>query len=351
MSKGITRTPVLPASTTTTCVDSASIHFRVDYEQVKNLGIDEVVCSELLTVGQHLWRIDCYPRGPVGYSKDDMGNYVSIYLKHMSDSESVRATFIAFIKDRDDKPTEIRLKTYLHDFTIMGAPDHLDDWGWNRFVPRKDLEETYLIDGHVTFVCTIMVTRDTTPVVTVPPSDIKNHLGCLLDHAHAYGTDVSFTVHGETFPVNRAILAARSPVFKAELFGSMAEATMASITLHDITPSTFKRMLRFIYTDEFPTTTTEDNTSNSNEVLFDLLAAADRYALDRLKLMCVQKLWDNVSMDTVTDIQACADMYNCLELKDKCIDFVAKEKKSKKPLVSKTIRRSPRLHQAKAQIS
>jgi speckle-type POZ protein len=55
-------------------------------------------------------------------------------------------------------------------------------------------------------------------------------------------------------------------------------------------------------------------------------------------------------MDTVTDIQACAEMYNCLELKDKCIDFVAKQKKSKKPLVSKTIRRSPRLHQAKAQI-
>ncbi|XP_044436900.1 BTB/POZ and MATH domain-containing protein 1-like [Triticum aestivum] len=322
MSKGISRTPVLPASTTTTSVDSASLHFRVDYEQVKHLGIDDVVCSELFTVGQHQWRIDCYPRGPVGYSKDDMGNYVSIYLRHMSDSGRVRATFIALIKDRDDKPSEIRVKTYLHEFTIMGAPDYLDEWGWNRFVARKDLEETYVIDGHVTFVCTIMVTRDTTPV-TVPPSDIKNHLGSLLDQA--YGTDVSFTVHGETFPVNRAILAARSPVFKAELFGSMAEATMASITLHDITPSIFKRMLRFIYTDEFPTT--EDNPSN--EVLFDLLAAADRYALDRLKLMCAKKLWDNVSMDTVTDIQACADMYNCLELKDKCIDFIAKEKKNK----------------------
>ncbi|XP_020167361.1 BTB/POZ and MATH domain-containing protein 1-like [Aegilops tauschii subsp. strangulata] len=209
----------------------------------------------------------------------------------------------------------------------MGAPDCLDDWGWNRFVARKDLGEKYVTDGHVTFVCTIMVTRDTTPV-TVPLSDIKNHLGCLLDQA--YGTDVSFTVDGEIFPMNRAILAARSPIFKAELFGSMAEATMASITLHDITPSTFKYLLGFIYTVEFPIST-EDNTSNSNEVLFDLLAAGDRYALDPLKL------WDNVSMDTVTYIQACADMYNCLELKDKCVDFIAKEKKAKKPLISKTI--------------
>jgi speckle-type POZ protein len=48
------------------------------------------------------------------------------------------------------------------------------------------------------------------------------------------------------------VLAARSPVFRAKLFGSMAEATMSSITLHDIAPATFKVMLRFIYTDEFP---------------------------------------------------------------------------------------------------
>ncbi|KAF6987419.1 hypothetical protein CFC21_005068 [Triticum aestivum] len=300
----------------------------------------DVVSSEVVSVGQHLWRIDCYPRGPVLYSQEHKGNYVSIFLKHMSDSKSVRASFVAFIKDRDDQPSETRVRTYLHEFTIM------DDWGWHRFVERTVLEEDYVIQGHVTFVCTIMVMRDATPV-TVPPSDIRNHLGCLLDQA--YGTDVSFTVHGETFPVNRAILAARSPVFKAELFGSMAEATMASITLHDITPSTFKYLLLFIYTDEFPITT-EDNPSNSNEVLFDLLAAADRYALDRLKLMCAQKLWDNVSMDTVKDIQACADMYNCLQLKNKCVDFIAKEKKAKKSLVSKTIRRSPRLHQAKAQI-
>lgn len=85
-------------------------------------------------------------------------------------------------------------------------------------------------------------------------------------------------------------------------------------------------MLRFIYTDEFPTT--EDNPST--EVLFDSLAAPDRYALDRLKLMCVQKLWDNVSMDTVIDIQACAEMYNCPVLKDKCIDYIGKKKESKK---------------------
>ena len=63
---------------------------------------------------------------------------------------------------------------------------------------------------------------------------------------------MSFIVEGQMFHAHRAVLAARSSVFRAELFGSMSEATMPSITLHDITPATFKVMLWFIYTDELP---------------------------------------------------------------------------------------------------
>jgi speckle-type POZ protein len=52
-----------------------------------------------------------------------------------------------------------------------------------------------------------------------------------------------------------------------------------------------------------------------------LLAAADRYALDRLKFICARKLWDKVSVYTVATILACAETYNCQELKKKCMDF------------------------------
>jgi speckle-type POZ protein len=80
-------------------------------------------------------------------------------------------------------------------------------------------------------------------------------------------------------------------------------------------------MIRFIYTDAMPG---ESELGDSScEILQDLLAAADRYALDRLKLMCAQKLWDKVSTDTVATTLACAETYNCPELKSKCIDFLA----------------------------
>nr|CAB3483547.1 unnamed protein product [Digitaria exilis] len=138
------------------------------------------------------------------------------------------------------------------------------------------------------------------------------------------GKDVSFLVDGETFRAHRAVLAARSPVFQAELLGSMAEAAMPCITLHDISPATFKAMLQFIYTDVLP----EDHDLGGDpaEMFELLLVAADRFALDRLKLLCAQKLWENVSLDTVGDVLACAEIYNCPELKNKCIEFVVADK-------------------------
>ncbi|CAO2162688.1 unnamed protein product [Urochloa humidicola] len=158
--------------------------------------------------------------------------------------------------------------------------------------------------------------------IPLPCSDIGKHLGNLLDSTN--GSDVSFIVDSKTFHAHRAVLTARSPVFNVELLGSMVEATMSLISLHDITPAAFKIMLRFMYTDVFPG---DDELGESpSEMVHHLLAAADRYALDRLKLMCAQKLWDNVSVDTVGDALAWADMYDIPELKDRCIAFVVDEK-------------------------
>lgn len=142
-------------------------------------------------------------------------------------------------------------------------------------------------------------------------------------------SDVSFIVKGEKFQAHRAILTARSQVFRADqLFGSTADATSSSITLEEIESATFTAMLGFIYTDELPK---DDELGDSpTGMMQHLLAAADRYALDRLKLMCAQKLWNTISMDTFASTLACAETYNCPELKSKCIEFFAVEKNFKK---------------------
>lgn len=188
----------------------------------------------------------------------------------------------------------------------------------------------YVVDGQITVFCSIMVLHDSS--IPVPPSDIGKHLSTLLDSTD--GADVAFIVDGETFHAHRAVLAARSPVFRAELLGSMAEATMPSITLQDIAPATFRVMLWFMHTDALPG---DDELGDSPTEMFKhLLAAADRYALDRLKIICAQKLWDNVSVDTVGDDLACAEIYNCPELKSKCIEFVVAHKNFKKAVLTES---------------
>ncbi|GJN15687.1 hypothetical protein PR202_gb02623 [Eleusine coracana subsp. coracana] len=170
---------------------------------------------------------------------------------------------------------------------------------------------------------------------SISPADVASHLGGLLRGGE--GSDVSFSVGGETFPAHRAVLAARSPVFKAELMGSMAEATMATITLQDIEPETFRDMLHFMYTDTLPDLE-KDYYCSPSTIEFErfqaLLVAANRYALDMLKLVCAQKLSDVMSVDNATTILHCAELHGCPELKSKCLDFFTEANNSKKLVLS-----------------
>ncbi|CAL5005185.1 unnamed protein product [Urochloa decumbens] len=295
---------------------SGFLEFKLDYSETMNLAIGQSV-SESFYVGGHRWRIKCYPRGD---RIEHNGEYVSIFLRLVSKSENVKAFFDVFLLHKDGTPSLLRAKRLLHVFCLSSMSR-----GWSQFEKRSKLESTFLTNGLVRFMCGVIVVPDNPMPTPVPPSDIGVHLGRLLDCGD--GSDVSFTVNGEMFPAHRAVLAARSPVFKAELFGSMADATMPSITVQDIEPAAFKVMLRFMYTDSFPA----DNElgDSPTDMLQHLLAAADRFALDRLKLICSLKLSEHVSVDTVGSILVCAETYNCPELKNKCLDFFAVEKNFK----------------------
>ncbi|XP_047060487.1 BTB/POZ and MATH domain-containing protein 2-like [Lolium rigidum] len=303
-----------------TTIVGSCVQFRIDYEQIKQLPTGEAVISDVISAGGHLWRIEVFLRGDRGADK---GEYVSIVLVHISKCRSVRTKIGVFMMRRDGKPSTSDIRWICETFGISEGDD---SWGWDEFMKLTDVEKTFLTEGRVTLACSIMVMDDSD--IPVPPSDIGTHLGRLLDQTE--GIDVSFIVDDEKFPAHRAVLAARSPVFRAELFGPMAEATMSSITLHDITPATFKAMLRFIYTDEL---LAEDEPADSSIEMFqNLLVAADRYALDRLKIICAQKLWEKVSVDTVSTILACAETHNCHELKNKCIDFFSAEENFKEAI-------------------
>ncbi|KAF0898064.1 hypothetical protein E2562_001735 [Oryza meyeriana var. granulata] len=129
----------------------------------------------------------------------------------------------------------------------------------------------------------------------------------------ADGSDVSFYVGGETFHAHWVVLAAWSPVFRAELLGSMAEAIMPCVILHDIEPATFRSLLHFVYTDAI--LLGDSSSSTTTEFFQTLLAAADRYA-------------------TVAATLCCAETHSCPELKSRCLDFFMAESNFRKAVVT-----------------
>uniref|UniRef100_A0A0E0LSI3 BPM/SPOP BACK domain-containing protein n=1 Tax=Oryza punctata TaxID=4537 RepID=A0A0E0LSI3_ORYPU len=54
----------------------------------------------------------------------------------------------------------------------------------------------------------------------------------------------------------------------------------------------------------------------------EAVVAADRYAMDRLKLMCQSILGKYLDVETVATSLALADQHNCTRLKDVCIEFI-----------------------------
>ena len=304
-----------------TCWESGFTEFKLDFAGTKTLAIGDIVYSDDFSAGGHVWRVHCYPHG----DKDDDSNgvHLSLFLQLVSNSKNVKAIFDAFLLDRDDGTTT---SSHGQRCVQVYPPEGFQAWGFSKFVKRSVLELDYVKDGCVTFMLGVIVLQRDNPI-PVPTSDIADHLCRLLHHADG-SDDVTFSVDGQKFRAHRAVLAARSPVFKAQLFGSMADATMPCITLHDIKPATFQILLRFIYTDELPRAE-ESSSDSSMDLYLDLLAAADMYQLDRLKVMCARKLWECVSAETVAKVLGCAELHNCPELKRTCLDFFVVEKNFK----------------------
>ncbi|XBI02191.1 hypothetical protein VPH35_130792 [Triticum aestivum] len=185
----------------------------------------------------------------------------------------------------------------------------------------------YLRDDSFTVQCTITVLKEipdpaaiSVRDMDVPPSNLHEHLGELL--RSGTGADVTFLVAGESFAAHKAILAARSPVLMAGFFGEMKERSSGRAEVKDMEAAAFKATLHFVYTDTVPELA--DETETVMVMAQHLLAAADRFGLDRLKLICEGRLSGGISVDTAATTLALAEQHSCSLLKAKCLEFIVR---------------------------
>ncbi|KAL6654217.1 hypothetical protein ACP70R_007682 [Stipagrostis hirtigluma subsp. patula] len=281
------------------------------YSVIKGLGVGKRVASGTFIVGGHCWCIVYYPDG---FSKET-ADWICFAL-HLDQPATygeikVRAKFSLLDHAGEPVPS----------YTITGSvcifSRSSPSWGYEKFILRKDLESSYLKDDNFWIRCDVTIIEIDEESFAVPPPDLHRHLGSLL--AGEVGGDVTFEVGRKKFIAHKYVLAARSSVFKAEFFGGpMKEKAATRVRIKGIQPRVFKSMLHFIYNDSLP----KIDGGEKLVMAQHLLVAADRYNIERLKLICENLLHTYIDKSTVATTLVLAEQHGCHRLKEACFKFL-----------------------------
>ena len=216
------------------------------------------------------------------------------------------------------------------------------DWGFKKFIRRDfllDESNGLLPDDKLTIFCEVSVVADTVNVTgqssltqfRVPDCRLADDMGQLFDSQQYADCAVVSAGQGtggadlRTFPAHKAVLAARSPVFAAmfevmpplsshfSVQAGMSESREHCVRIDDVEPDVLREMLRYMYTGTAP---------NVHRMADELLAAADKYQLDRLKVMCEQALCNGLSVENACDVLIVADLHSAEQLKAHAVDFI-----------------------------
>ena len=281
--------------------------------------------SRECAVGGLNWRIEFHPKASNpnrSYSSDD---WIKFSLRLISSGASgVAASFSCRLLDPSSPGTSLDLEEMTAS-SMFYENKSLDV----SLIRRSDLEGSrrrYVRDDSILVLCSINVLepRDAAvavaaaAVASMPSPDLHQQFGELLRSEK--GTDITFLVAGEPVAAHRSVLAARSPVFMAEFFGDMKEKASPCVEINDMEVEVFRAMLHFVYTD---TVSVLDQKGEQSTLMAQhLLEAADRYGLERLKRICVEKVYTDISVDTVATTLALAEQHGCSELKSRCMKFI-----------------------------
>ncbi|XP_035294235.1 speckle-type POZ protein-like isoform X1, partial [Cricetulus griseus] len=244
---------------------------------------------------------------------EDSKDYLSVHLT----LSPVWARFQFSIRSGDREKTNGMISPRFFKFT----PNQ--HWGFKKFIHRDlllSLESWLLPDNELTVFCDVdLAVQDslinsedsTVPGFLVPRCTMADDLGQLWENS--LFTDCILVVAGQDFGAHKAILAARSPVFRAMFENDMEESRKNRVEILDLEPQVFKAMMEFIYTGKAP-----DLHSMANAVL----AAADKYGLERLKVLCEDALCRDLSVENAAHTLFLADLHGAGQLKTKALDFI-----------------------------
>lgn len=178
-----------------------------------------------------------------------------------------------------------------------------------------DKENGILADDKLRILCEVSVLGDITYLsntIQVPECRMPDDYGILFE-TKKFSDAILSVADGKEIQVHKTILAARSPVFAAMFQHEMKELKNNHVKITDVDYEVLHELLKFIYTGKV---------ENLEIMADELLAAADKYDLQRLKVLCEKELCENLSIENAAEILQLANFHGADQLKTQTIDFI-----------------------------
>ncbi|KAK3123024.1 hypothetical protein QOZ80_8AG0622620 [Eleusine coracana subsp. coracana] len=296
------------------------------YRQHKSLDVGCFIRSPSIKLGGYSWCLRYYPNGD---HRNQSQGYIGVYLELLSKNTEARVMFDIRLIDPTTMSSSmfICLKSPIV-FSILKCA-----YGscYSRILRRHDLEMSpFLLNDSLLIECDITVIKEPQVVKTLktsvvkfprPLRNLRHDLANLLETKDE--ADVIFDVQGQVFPAHTIVLAMRSAVFKEQLWGRMRQqGGQLIVTIEDMQPVVFKALLHFIYTDSLSQCL--KGLTRGDKIAFtkNLLVAADRYDVEKLKFECETCLCGTLDVPNAAALLALAEQHNCSVLKEACSEFI-----------------------------
>ncbi|XP_035231516.1 TD and POZ domain-containing protein 1-like [Stegodyphus dumicola] len=258
------------------------------------------------------WSLILYPKG----FNDRVKNYTSLWLKKTSPLEKL-IEFSCSVVNAEGK--EIKTRTIKK---ILALESEV---GWATFCKQAFIlnkENKILKDGKLTLKCSLNIYNDkeilTAEVEEIDPFSIKSSseickdLRSLLESGDS--SDFFIRVEDETLPAHKAILSARSRVFRTMMQSKLQKSNIINIT--EVSKVAVQEMLRYIYCGI---------TRNLNfDLACELFYASDKYEIFGLKKKCSYFIASNLSTSVAVDVLILAYRHEDHELKDAAVCYISK---------------------------
>ncbi|XP_046455347.1 speckle-type POZ protein B-like [Daphnia pulex] len=175
------------------------------------------------------------------------------------------------------------------------------------------------IESFIAQVPVILSGKPSTEAAYIPEKSFSNSDQLVAQLEELYDnmkfSDITVNVRGRRFQAHKNILATRSTVFAAMFEHPTKENLTHQVEIKDVDPAVFGEILRYIYTGRL-------SESTMRKMSAGILAAADKYLLEQLKMECETQLIHRMSAENCLELLLITDEHHpAFHLKKYAVEF------------------------------